>query len=130
MKRFHRLQRCLAGLAVVTGSLAGQTEGAAWIAGLLPAKAKVIEISEVKSGTRTIDRGLVLWMVDPVKVLRANPSPCVAGHSSGGCSDRIYGDDWYGRANVSLFDLRRRRIINNANAVLVNGLNTSTPCKR
>lgn len=106
------MQYCLFGLAIIADSLAGQTEGAPWIAGLLPAKAKVIEISEVKSGTRSVDRGLVLWMVDPVRVLRANPGIRVAGHSSGGCSDRIYGDHWYGRANVSLVDLRRRRIIN------------------
>lgn len=89
---------------LLAANLGGQSATPAWIAGLLPAEARVIETADVKVGRRT-DRALVLWMLHPKRVVRSESGDL-------GCADWVYGDHWYGPARVSLLDLTNKRLIN------------------
>jgi hypothetical protein len=88
----------------LAANLGGQTTTPPWITGLLPPEAKVIETADVNVGGST-DRGLVLWMLHPKRVVRQEVG-------DGGCADWVYGDHWYGPARLSLLDLAKRRLIN------------------
>jgi hypothetical protein len=68
----------------------------------LPPTAKIIETANLKTGHGSL-RTLVLWMIDPKKVIRQ-------GHR--GCMDAVYGDHWYGPTRLSLVDVERRALVN------------------
>jgi hypothetical protein len=89
---------------LLAANLAGQGAKSAWIIGLLPSEAKVIEIADLKVGGRN-SRGLVLWMLHATKVVRQESGGL-------GCADWVYGDHWYGPARLSLFDATNKKLIN------------------
>jgi hypothetical protein len=90
---------------LISGTALGQTTTKAppaWIQGLVPPDAKIIEAAELNTGTRN-PRGLLLWMLHPKRVIRQGAL---------GCSDWVYGDHWYGPSRLSLIDWRNRTLIN------------------
>jgi len=89
---------------LLAGNLAGQAVTSTWITGLLPPEAKVIETADLEVGGGT-QRGLVLWMVHPTRVVRQESGDL-------GCADWVYGDHWYGPTRLSLFDVTNKRLIN------------------
>jgi len=110
VKAFHVVLGSVAALVLAT-NLGGQSAMSTWITGLLPPEARVIESTVLNTGRRT-DRGLVLWMLNPNRVLRQDRGTFAAGHTTGGCSDWVYGDHWYGPTRLSLLDLTNKRLIN------------------
>lgn len=88
----------------LAAGLGGQNATSTWVAGLLPAEARVIETADVRVDGRT-DRALVLWMFHPKRVVRAESGDL-------GCADWVYGDHWYGPTQLSLLDLTNKRLIN------------------
>ncbi len=103
----------LTGLTVLSlaTSLYGQTTISTWVSTLLPPGAQIIETADVSTRGGT-DRRLVLWMVHPHRILRQDRGEFATGHTTGGCSDWIYGDHWFGPTRLSLLDLTGKRIIN------------------
>jgi len=51
-------------------------------------------------------------MLHPNRVLRQDRGEFAAGQTTGGCSDWIYGDHWFGPTRLSLLDLTNKRVIN------------------
>lgn len=89
---------------VLAANLSAQSTAPTWVTEILPPNAKIIETANVNTGGR-VGRILVLWMLDPHRVVRRE----VGG---GGCSDWVYGDHWYGPARLSLLNSTTRKIIN------------------
>lgn len=89
---------------LLAANLWGQSITPAWITGLLPSEAKVIEASDLKVSATT-QRVLVLWMLHPTRVVRRESGDL-------GCADWVYGDHWYGPTRLSLFDSTNKRLIN------------------
>ena len=73
-----------------------------WLQGILPQEAKVIETAPLNT-RRGNTRGLVLWMLNPKRILREGERVC---------SEWVYGDHWYGPTRLSLIDLANRSLIN------------------
>lgn len=86
------------GGAIVAQSLPGQV-----VQSLLPPQARIIESAEVPALPGR-HRALLLWMLNPKRVLR-DPK----GFEY--CGDSVYGDYWSGQTRFSLMDTSNRELL-------------------